>query len=77
MNYRSNVATFFTIFKQYCALNVRVEKKIGKLTLSLSGRDLLDGETEKSYLAADQTEMWVETTRLNRRLVLLGVNWSF
>ena len=77
MNYRSNVATFFTIFKQYCALNVRVEKKIGKVTLSLSGRDLLDGETEKSYLAADQTEMWVENTRLNRRLILLGVNWSF
>ena len=77
MNYRSNVATFFTIFKQYCALNVRVEKKIGKVTLSLSGRDLLDGETEKSYLAADQTEMWVENTRLNRRLVLLGVNWNF
>ena len=77
MNYRSNVATFFTIFKQYCALNVKVEKKIGKVTLSLNGRDLLDNETEKSYLSADQTEMGAEVTRLNRRVVILGVNWNF
>ena len=54
-----------------------MEKKIGKVTLSLSGRDLLDNETEKSYLSADQTEMWAEVTRLNRRVVILGVNWNF
>lgn len=77
VNYRSDVATFFTIFKQYCTLNARIQKRFGKVIVFIQGRDLLDNKIEREYTSADFNEMWVETTRNNRRIVMLGMQWGF
>ena len=77
MNYRSDVATFFTLFKQYCTLNARIQKQFKKVNVYLQGRDLLDNQTETEYQSADMNEFWVESTRNNRRLVVLGAQWKF
>ena len=77
LNYRSDVATFFTLFKQYCTLNARIQKRFKKVNVYLQGRDLLDNESVKEYISADQNEAWSENTRYNRRLVNLGAQWNF
>lgn len=75
--YQSKVATFFTIFKQYCALNAFVQKDFKKFTLYMKGRDLLDTPTETSFLSEETQEFWVEEVRRNRRIVVLGIRWKF
>ncbi len=77
LNYRSDVATFFTLFKQYCTLNAHIQKRFKKVNVYLQGQDLLDNESTKEYISADQNEAWTETTRYNRRLVILGAQWNF
>ena len=75
--YRSNVATFFTVFNSYCELNARVQKKFKKFTLYLEGRDLLDQELVTTFESEELKEYWVEEVRGNRRLVVLGFKWNF
>ena len=77
MNYRSNVATFFTIFKQYCELNARVQKEFKRFTLYLEGRDLLDTPSETSFESEETQEFWIEEVRNNRRFFILGAKWKF
>ncbi len=76
-NYRSKVETFFMVFKQYCTLNAKIQKKFKRMDIYLQGRDLLDNETLTQYLSEDGTSSWIETTRQNRRIVTLGVQWRF
>ncbi len=75
--YQSKVQTFFSLFDQYCVFNARVQKKLQKVTVYLEGRDLLDGVRTTTFESADHKEMWEERVRNNRRLIILGVNWSF
>lgn len=75
--YQSKVATFFTIFKQYCELNARVQKDFKHFTLYLEGRDLLDQPMETSFESEELKEFWVEEVRSNRRITVLGVRWNF
>ena len=75
--YQSKVATFFTIFKQYCELNVRIQKDFKKFTLYLQGRDLLDQTRETSFESEELQEFWVEQVRSNRRIFVLGAKWKF
>jgi hypothetical protein len=75
--YQSKVATFFTIFKQYCELNVRIQKDFKKFTLYLQGRDLLDQARETSFESEELQEFWVEQVRSNRRIFVLGAKWKF
>lgn len=75
--YQSNVATFFTIFKQYCVVNARVRKDFEKWAIYLEGRDLLDNPRETSFQSTDGMELWVNLQRSNRRVILLGFNWKF
>lgn len=75
--YQSKVATFFTIFKQYCELNVRIQKDFKKFTLYLQGRDLLDETRETSFESEELQEFWVEQVRSNRRIFVLGAKWKF
>ena len=77
VNYRSNVETFFTIFSQYCALGAKISKSFKRVDIFLEGRDLLDNETSAEFISADETSGWIEVSRLNRRLVLLGLQWRF
>lgn len=74
--YQSKVATFFSIFGEYCVLNARLQKKFTNMTVYLEGRDLLDNPRTTSFDSADHREMWYEVSRLNRRLIVLGLNWS-
>jgi len=76
-HYRSNVATFFTLFKEYCKLNVRVKKDFKRFSLYLEGRDLLDKEMETSFESEESQELWVEDVRGNRRIFVLGGSWKF
>ena len=75
--YQSAVATFFTIFKEYCELNASVQKEFKQFTLYLEGRDLLDQPVETSFLSEELQEFWVEEVRKNRRIIVLGVRWKF
>ena len=75
--YQSKVATFFTIFKQYCELNVRIQKDFKTFTLYLQGRDLLDQTRETSFESEELQEFWVEQVRSNRRIFVLGAKWKF
>ncbi len=75
--YQSKVATFFTIFKQYCELKARVQKDFKHFTLYLEGRDLLDQPMETSFESEELKEFWVEEVRGNRRITVIGVKWKF
>ena len=75
--YQSKVATFFTIFKQYCELNARIQKDFKKFTLYLQGRDLLDQTRETSFESEELQEFWIEQVRSNRRVFVLGAKWKF
>ena len=76
-HYRSNVATFFTLFKEYCQLNVHVRKDFKRFSLYLEGRDLLDQERETTFESAETQEFWVEEVRANLRLFVIGASWRF
>lgn len=75
--YQSKQATFFTIFKEYCELNLRVQKEFKHITIFLEGHDLLDQMRETSFLSEELEEYWIEQIRGNRRLVVLGAKWKF
>ena len=75
--YQSKVATFFTIFKQYCELNARVQKEFKRFTLYLEGRDLLDTPRETSFESEETQEFWIEEVRSNRRIFVIGAKWKF
>lgn len=75
--YQSKVATFFTLFDQYCVLNAHVKKEFDRLTLYLEGRDLLDQPMVTSFESEDSKEYWVEEVRGNRRVIVLGAKWKF
>lgn len=75
-NYRSDRATFFTVFKSYCTLNARIQKRFGKVNVFIQGRDLLDNTLEREYTSSDSNETWVESIRNNRRLLMLGMNYG-
>lgn len=77
VKYQSDVATFFTLFKQYCALNACIQKDFKRLSLYLKGRDLLDTEVEREFESEDGNEYWIERSRLNRRMIILGFKWNF
>ena len=75
--YQSKVATFFTIFKEYCELNANIQKEFKHFTLYLEGRDLLDQPAETSFESEELQEFWVEEVRSNRRIFVLGARWKF
>ena len=75
--YQSKVATFFTIFKQYCELNAFVQKDFKKFTLYLQGRHLLDQPVGTSFQSEETQEFWIEEVRNNRRIFVLGARWKF
>lgn len=75
--YQSKVSTFFSVFKEHCFLNARIQKDFRKVSLYLEGRDLLDQPVEAEFISADEREVWFESTLHNRRLILLGANWKF
>ena len=75
--YQSKVATFFTIFKQYCELNAKIQKDFKNFTLYLQGRDLLDQTRETSFESEELQEYWIESVRSNRRFFVIGVKWKF
>lgn len=76
VRYQSKVATFFSMFNEYCVLNARVQKRFPRFTVYLEGRDLLDNVRVTSFESADGKEKWVESVRNNRRLVVLGLSWD-
>ena len=75
--YQSKVATFFTIFKEYCELNAFIQKDFKSISLYLKGSDLLDMPRETSFESEELREAWVEQVRSNRRLVVIGAKWNF
>ena len=77
VKYQSEVATFFSKFDEYWALNARVQKKFKKVTLFFDGRDLLDSTRQTTVESADGNELWVDVARAHLRLLILGIQWKF
>ena len=75
--YQSKVATFFTLFNEYCEVNAFVQKEFKHVTLYLRGKDLMDKPVTTEFLSEEQQEAWVEEVRSNRRIVILGAKWKF
>lgn len=75
--YCGDVQTLYSLLKGYCTLNARIEKAFRPITVFVEGRDLLDQPVTMSYYSSDGTDNWTEESNLNRRLILLGVNWRF
>ena len=75
--YQSKVATFFTIFKEYCELNANVQKDFKRFSVYLKCNDLLDMPRETSFQSEELKEAWIEQVRRNRRLFLIGAKWKF
>ena len=75
--YQSKVATFFTLFNQYCVLNAQVKKDFDRFTIYLEGRDLLDQSMVTSFESEDLKELWIEEVRGNRRVIVIGAKWKF
>lgn len=76
-HYQSKMATFFTLFKEYCELNIRVKKDFKRFTVFLEGRDLLDQERVTTFESQETKECWIEEVRGNKRIIVLGANWKF
>ena len=75
--YQGDIVTFYSIIKEYVSVNARISKRLGKITLSLDGRDLLDRKKVVKVLSEDFSDSWEEESRMNRRLILLGFKWNF
>ena len=60
----------------YAQWSCGVDAAVGIGSLGQRVEDL-DQDIEKSFLSADQKELWVESARLNRRILLLGGSWNF
>ena len=75
-DYRSAVATLYSLSSEYCALNARIQKRFTRITVYAEGRDLLDSPVSRQYLSHDGNDWWEETARMNRRLFLLGLRWD-
>ncbi len=76
-SYQGDIVTFYSIIKEYVSVNARISKRLGKITLSLDGRDLLDRKKVVKVLSEDFSDSWEEESRMNRRLILLGFKWNF
>ena len=77
MRYQSQVTRFLEMFDDYCIVNAKVKKQFKKLTLYLEGRHLADTPQITKVYSEDMTHYWTERIYLNRRLVILGLNWRF
>lgn len=75
-DYRSAVATLYSLSSAYCAMNARIQKRFSRITVYAEGRDLLDTPVSRQYLSQDGNDWWEETARMNRRLFLLGLRWD-
>ena len=75
-DYRSAVATLYSLSSEYCALNARIQKRFARITVYAEGRDLLDTPLTRQFVSQDGNDSWEETARMNRRLFLLGLRWD-
>ena len=77
VKYQSKVATFYTLFKEYCELSAKINKDFKHFSIYLEGKDLLDSPVVTEFYSEDKNEYWIEEIRKNRRMVILGLKWSF
>ena len=75
--YQGDIVTFYSILKEYVTVSARISKRLGKITISLDGRDLLDRKRVVTFYSEDLIDSWEEESRMNRRLILLGFRWNF
>lgn len=75
--YQGDIVTFYSILKEYVTINAKISKRLGKITLTLEGRDLLDRKRVVTFFSEDMIDSWREENRMNRRLILLGFRWNF
>ena len=77
--YQSKIIRTYTSITEYFGLDLRISRPFfnNKLELFLEGRDLLDRTIQTSTLSSDWSRLYVVEDNLNRRLVMLGVKYSF
>ena len=74
---KSKSSTFFTSSDEYWETGVHVKKAFKDITLYFDGRDLLDHARRTTFESTDGRQFWVDVSRENLRLFLLGIKWSF
>ena len=77
ISYRSKMSRAYYTYDKYYSLNCRIEKKFGRHTIFLEGRDLLEQKITNSYTSEDEQNAWVEVNYNNRRFFLIGYTFSF
>ena len=75
--YQGDIVTFYSILKGYVTVNARISKRLGNITISLEGMDLLDKKRVVEFYSEDLIDSWSEESRMNLRLILLGFKWNF
>ena len=54
-----------------------MQKQFKRVKVYLQGLDLLDNEITTEYYSEDGNYAWIELSRLNRRRIVLGMQWNF
>lgn len=77
ITYQSDVIRDYNAMKSIAECNARVSKSFGRLIISLDGKNLLDRPLELFTVSADGTEMRREIYKNNKRIIILGLTYSF
>ena len=78
VKYQSDIASFFSIFDDYCDLGAHLQKQFGKhIAVTFKVNDILNRPRKTTFCSDDGKEYWNDSSRLNRRLFLLGARWLF
>lgn len=77
LSYRSKVTKALYHYDKYFSLNCKVQKDIGRHTIFLEGRDLLESKISTTFISLDEDKAWKETVYNNRRFFVLGYIFNF
>lgn len=76
-SYIGDIENLYSLTKKHFTVNSRIAKEFKNFSLYLEGRDLLDMPIVTEYFTQDLSVRWIEVSRLNRRIFLLGLTWKF
>jgi len=75
--YQSDVERSYVSLASRLVTNARISKQIGRFNIYLDGKDLFDMPIVTTTMSEDESEYRYEETHFNRRLFVLGVDFSF
>jgi len=76
-NYQSKITKIYSYMTQYVGLSARVDKRLGKFSVFVEGKDLLDRPIETYTFSEDYLHGRCESDNKNRRAYYLGLRFQF